>query len=231
MRILISLFVFIISFSVYSQTKSIILTPSEPVGPKCKECRHSGKSEEYREDSFGSLLAGYQFANTWVIGKKTASYTQILNSNWSLEVEYATSKRDMKIVGYEIGNMREDRITFFTKYYIGNSFHVSFGPYMSKLTINTDGILEDQFGNRFDNTWKLESYGAAVAFGSRWQNSWGLTWGVDWARINFPLKIGQVSRRKANLSEADQQNVDKTFRILRTLPTFTFVGINIGYTF
>lgn len=190
-----------------------------------------GQTEQYRDESFGTVMAGYQFANTWVIGKYTGSYTQILSRDWSIEFEYATSTRTPEIAGFELGELKEERYTLLGKYYVGNSFFVGLGPFMYKLKMDTDKSLETQSGGRLNDTWELEGYGAAIAFGSRWQNSWGLTWGVDWIRMNVPLKDGKVVRRVSDLSDDDRHDVNRSFTILRTVPTFTFIGVNIGYTF
>lgn len=190
-----------------------------------------GKTEQYRDESFGSLMGGYQFANTWVIGKYTGSYTQILSRDWSLELEYAGSERTVEIAGFELGELKEERYTLIGKYYVGNSFFVGVGPFMYKLRMETDRSLNDLNGNPLRDTWELEGYGAAIAFGSRWQNKWGLTWGVDWIRMNVPLKDGKVVRRVSDLNDDDTREVKRSFTILRTVPTFTFIGVSIGYTF
>jgi hypothetical protein len=194
--------------------------------PVCPSCAR-GKTETYREKYFGTLMLGYQYANTWVIGKQTASYTQILNHLWSLELEYATSKREVEIVGVELGSIREQRYTFFVKYYVGNSFHVSVGPYRSQLTIETSEKLQDISGDTLADEWDLEGYGSAFNFGSRWQTNWGLNWGFDWVRMNVPLKDGRIVKRGGK----GENDAERSFKILRTVPTFTFFGANIGYTF
>jgi hypothetical protein len=204
-----------------------------PVCPECEKCKSCdrGKTEGYREDSFGTVMVGFQYANNWVPRKTTASYTQIVNRQWSFEGEYATSQRDVNIAGIDIGDMREDRYTLLAKYYIGNSFHVSFGGYMSDININGSGKLQDTNGNNVKRKFELENYGIAAAFGSRWQNSWGLTWGVDWFRVNVPIKDGKIARRSGDLNGDGQQDVNREFKLLRTFPTFTFFGVSVGYTF
>lgn len=215
-----------------TQTTSMPATTPElqcPVCPTCPTCAR-GKSEVYRDDSFGQLMFGYQFASTWVIGKTTASYTQIINRHWSAELEYGLANRETKIAGYTIGDMKEERYTLFGKYYVGNSFFVGIGPYYSKFTIKpTDKIL-DATNGRIKDEWVAENYGGAFAFGSRWLTKFGLTWGIDWVRINVPLKDGKVARR-GDLLPNDDRETSRTFKILNKIPTFTFVGVNIGYTF
>lgn len=204
--------------------------PACPTCPKCKSCER-GHTERYRADSFGTVMVGYQYANNWVPRKTTGSYTQILNREWSIEFEYATSERNVTLASVDLGSMREDRYTLLGKYYVGNSFHVSFGGYLSELTLKGSGKLQDLSGNNVKTKSELENYGISAAFGSRWQNSWGLTWGVDWFRVNVPVKDGKIQKRDGDLNNDGQQDVNRSFRFLRTFPTFTFVGVSIGYTF
>lgn len=229
------LFFLLLSTSVFAQAPGLPSpmvepAPACPTCPTCKSCDR-GKTEGYREKSFGTVMVGYQYANNWVPRKTTGSYTQILNRAWSLEFEYATSERNVTIAGTDLGSMKEDRYTFFAKYYIGNSFHVSFGPMLSEITIDPSGVLQTSSGGNANQRLRLESYSLGAAFGSRWQNKWGLTWGVDWFRVNAPIRDGRVQERKADLNGDGRTDVSRSFSALRTIPTFTFVGVNIGYTF
>lgn len=201
--------------------------------PECPECPtlERGKSESYRENSIGSIMLGYQFLNSWVIGKTSASYTHNIGRSWGIELEYATSKRDVNIVGIDLGELQEDRYTLLAKYFMTNSFHFSFGPYMYDLTMETNDDIQDRFGNRIDDTWELEGYGLAFAFGNRWQTKWGLTYGADWIRMNIPLLDGKIERRISDLDEDEQDDVKRSFNVLRRIPAFTFMAVNIGYTF
>lgn len=197
----------------------------------CVEEEFRFKTQDYRNDSFGQVMLGYQYVDTWVVGKSTISYTQIISRGWSLELEYAGSKRDVKIFDANLGEVKEERLTMLAKFYIGNSFHFSFGAFLRNILIETEGRLQDRFGNRFNDELELESNGLALAFGNRWQTRWGLTYGVDWLRINFPLNDGKVKQRFVELSEESQEKVDRAFKILKRLPSFSVVGVNIGYTF
>lgn len=158
-------------------------------------------------------MGGYQFINTWVPNKITGSYTQIFNRDWSLELEYSTSKRDITIAGYSIEDVDEKRYTFFAKYYVGTSFHVSLGPYVYDISFE-------------DKEYKVQGYGAAFSIGNRWQFMSGITFGIDWVRINRPISV-----TKDNINSDDADKIEKAGKIFRTIPAVTFFGVNIGYTF
>jgi hypothetical protein len=185
---------------------------------ECPECpTEQISSATYRNKSFGTILGGYQISNTWVPDKITGSYTQIFNRDWSLEVEYASSKKDITIAGYSLSQADEKRYTLFVKYYVGTSFHVSLGPYFYDISFAV---------NEKDDRYQVMGYGAALGIGNRWQYHSGLTWGIDWFRINRPL--GETSN---NISSGDGEKIEKAGKIFRTIPAFTMFGANIGYTF
>ncbi|MFL5786329.1 MAG: hypothetical protein ACJ76H_17050 [Bacteriovoracaceae bacterium] len=204
-------------------------TASCPECPKCKDCSR-GKTENYRDDSFGQVMVGYQFATTWVLGRKTLSYTQVLSRDWSIELEYGTAKRNVTLFGHDLGELSEQRYSLMGKYYVGNSFYTGFGPYMYDLSMKTENTVSDAVGTPISDRWKLQGYGLSFAFGNRWISKSGITWGVDWIRMNVPFIDGLTQRRK-DLDSQDQINSSRDFKILRRAPTFTFVGVSIGYTF
>lgn len=57
---------------------------------------------------------------------------------WSVELEYSTSKRDITIAVYSIEAVDEKRYTLFVKYYVGTSFHVSLGPYFYDISFESE---------------------------------------------------------------------------------------------
>jgi hypothetical protein len=225
------LLLLLISFSTQAQIYNSSPTCSPENCPECPKCEDRGDTEGYRKNSTGSLMLGYQFLNTWVVGKKSVSYTHNIGKSWGVELEYATSKRDVDIVGIDLGELKEDRYTLFAKYFVGNSFHVSIGPYMYDIEMETDDKLQDTLGNRIDDKWELEGYGLAFAFGNRWQTNWGLTYGIDWVRMNMPLVDGKIQRRITDLNADDKEDVKRSYAIFRRVPAFTFLAVNIGYTF
>lgn len=228
MRLLLLL---LFSVSVHAQTSTPPVIQTQAACPPCEQPEQRKDTAYYRNDSFGQLMLGYQYLDSWVIGKTTASYTQILSRGWSVEVEYGTSTKDVELFNVDFGEITDQRLALLGKFYIGNSFHVSFGPYANRIDIRTQGKLEDRFGEPFNDRLLFTSYGLSLGFGNRWQTSWGLTYGVDWIRTNAPLIIGETKERLVELGDRDKERVDRLFEVIRRIPTFTFVGVSIGYTF
>jgi hypothetical protein len=177
-------------------------------------------------------MGGFQFLNTWVPSKITGSYTQILNRDFSLELEYATSKKDIKVAGFDAGTLKEERYTFLVKYYIGASFHIGLGPYISELSLELDENVTDAAGNRINDKAELSLVGVTFSIGNRWQFENGITFGVDWLRMNQPTGTYKVSERIFDdVDEEYEDDVKRTDRLFRNTPTFTLFGVNVGYSF
>lgn len=210
----------------------LLLFSTAALAIECEDCaRKLGKTEKSRDDSNHSLMVGYQYVSTWVVGKTAASYTYVAGRTWSFELEYVTSKRTVEIGDFELGRIREDRFTLFTKYYLDNSFHFSFGPYFYQYEIDTAGSLKNLVNQDFQQTWNLTGFGAAFGFGNRWQTKWGLTWGIDWVRMNYPLATTWLNKNTGEVETTTRKDADRSFDLLRKIPTFAFFSVNIGYTF
>jgi hypothetical protein len=209
-----------------------ILFSTSAFAIECEDCaREIGRTEKYRGDSNHQFMLGYQYVSTWVIGKQSGSYTYVAGRTWSFELEYVTSERRVEVGEFELGKIREDRISFFTKYYLNNSFHFSFGPYFYQYEIDTAGSLKNLVNQDFEQTWNLTGFGGAFGFGNRWQNKWGLTWGVDWVRMNYPLVTTWLNKNTGEVETTRRRDADRSFDILRKIPTFSFFSVNVGYTF
>jgi hypothetical protein len=190
-----------------------------------------GSSATKRDFSNGSLMGGYQPINTWVGGKLTGSYTHIFNKDLSLELEYANSKKELKTAGVEVGDADENRYTLMFKYYFGNSFYVSLGSYINEINIDLSKRIREAAGINNEDI-KLSSLGVVAGIGNRWQFENGITFGIDWFRINQPTRTYEVKDSALkNLQEEDKEDVKRAGKILKTMPAITYFGINLGYTF
>lgn len=203
-----------------------------PAGEKkCPECaREIGDTERQRMESNHTVMLGYQYVSTWVVGKFAGMYTYVADRTWSFELEYVTAKRTVEIGDFELGKIREDRYTFFAKYYLNNSFHFSFGPYFYQYQIDTAGSLKNAANGDLNEKWDLTGMGAAFAFGNRWQHKSGLTWGFDWVRMNYPLVTTWLNKDTGEMETTTRKDADRSFELIRKIPTFAFFTVSLGYT-
>jgi hypothetical protein len=213
----------------------------DPLIDGAKEATESGKkkieevtgpikrSMDLRDDSFGTVAVGYQLFTTWIPSKWTASYTQNLSRYWAIEGEYSKGSLSLPVVGFDIGEVTEQRATVQARYFPGNSFNWSFGLLYQKGKAELGGDIPAVGSYEF---FEMENFGATLGFGNRWQWENGITLGIDWFRVNQPLfgkweNDGVVKK----LNSDDASDVKKIIRAFNTLPTFVLLGFQIGYTF
>ena len=199
--------------------------------PKNIEPEEKRTTATNRRDSFGSVMLGYQVLNTWVPAKKTLSYTQNFSEHWGLELEYATSKFSLDIAGIDLGRVEEDRYSLLGKYFVGNSFYFNFGAYVSKLEIFVGDKFADTFGNRINDSFIMDIYGASFGVGNRWIFNNGISLGVDWLRFNMPIATSTKQRVLKSLDAENSEDIKRVEKVFKNFPAFTFIGLNIGYTF
>lgn len=213
----------------------------DPLIDKAKETSEEGKkkieevtgkierSEDLRDHSFGSLMLGYQAFTTWIPGKWTGSYTQIFNRKWSLEGEYSRATLSVPVLNVDIGKIREERVTLQARYYPGNSFNWTFGMMYQHGEANLGADIP---ATTNVDVFRMENFGATAGFGNRWQWKNGVTFGVDWFRMNQPL-FGRWEDKGVlkTVSKKDADDLKKIMRAFNTFPTFVFFGLSVGYTF
>ena len=215
-----------------SAIEEIAIQP-QPIEEEPKNIKPEVKrtSATNRADSNGTLLVGYQFLNTWVPAKKTGSYTYYFNQNWAVEGEYATSKFSLDIAGINLGRIEEDRYSLLGKYFVGNSFYFNFGGYLSRLELFVGDKFEDALGNKINDSFIMDIYGVSFGVGNRWIYNNGISLGVDWLRFNMPFATSTKQKVLKTLDAENSDDVKRVGKVFRNFPAFTFIGVNIGYTF
>jgi hypothetical protein len=187
-------------------------------------------SRENRAASKGTVMLGYQFLTTWIPSKWTAGYTHIFNEDWSLDLEYSSASINTKYIGVDLGVIRENRIALQARKYAGNSFHFSFGPVLSEFEAR---LGSDMVATDYSQSFSAQNLGLTGGIGNRWQWSNGVTFGIDWLRVNVPVLETSVKDNvlKDVSSSGDRKDIKDTIRTFNSLPTFVLFGLNIGYTF
>jgi hypothetical protein len=213
---------------VVDEAKPIVQEKPKPV---VKEIRKGADtSRENRAASNGTLTFGWEPFATWIPSKWGMSYTQIFNENWSVELEYYTGSINSNYVGVDLGAVKERRLTLQAKRYLGNSFYYSFGPVLADFNarLGTSIVATD-----YSSSFSAQNLGAAAGIGNRWQWSNGVTFGIDWFRINVPLIETKVEDNVLDdiTNSGDQDDIKNIIRTFNRVPTFVLFGLNLGYTF
>jgi hypothetical protein len=190
-------------------------------------------SEENRAISTGSFLVGFEALSTWLAFKKTLSYTHIIDKTWSVEGEYAWGSIGFPVVGIDIGDVTEKRYTIQARRYTGNSFHFLFGAVLSDLRASLGSDILDSFGQEISTDLGIQNLGVTGGIGNRWQFSNGVTFGIDWLRMNVPIfetKLNDRALKQAGQS-GDRSDLRRVVRNFNHVPTYVLFGLSVGYTF
>ncbi len=190
-------------------------------------------TKENRSNSKNTLMLGNQIITTWIPSKYTGSYTYIFNDKWSLEGEYSWASFSTSFVGIELGEISEGRSTLQARYYVSNSFHFSFGGVYSRFSAKLGNDYLDTLGNKISTGFSAENLGVTAGLGNRWQWSNGITFGVDWIRINYPLVTTKIDDNSLNdvADSADRNDLKDSLKTFNRIPTFVLFGLNLGYSF
>lgn len=190
-------------------------------------------TRDYREDSRGSIMVGYQLVSSWLPSKKTVGYTHIFNEKWSLEGEYSWSTISDPLFWVDLGEIREERFYLQARRYVGNSFNFSFGAVYSEFEAKLGSDFLDDLGQELRSSFEAQNIGVTGGIGNRWQWGNGITVGVDWIRINVPVVTTNIRDDVLDaVSEDDEQDdVKNVIETFNRIPTFVLFGLNIGYTF
>lgn len=191
------------------------------------------QTHNLRSDSQGTVILGYEPLTTWMPSKFALSYTHIFNKKFSLEFEYAWSSVSADIYVVDFGSVSEKRFSLLTRHYMGNSFHFIYGLFRNDFYARVGGdLLEDLSRQSFDY-FRVVGTGITLGIGNRWQSPKGITWGVDWIKMNVPLLDRRVEDDILNYveSESSRKDLKEVIGVVKNVPTFTLLALHLGYTF
>lgn len=227
-------FFLLMAFFVFEAKAQVVAPVVEKVEEtKVKIEKQVSGTSFFREHSHGTALVGYELLSTWIPSKFTFSYTHIFNKTWSVEAEFARGHFGAGLFGFDIASVTEYRYSILARRYTGNSFHWIFGLYKDdfRAKLGSD-VLDDMSDTSLDDM-NVKVVGATVGFGNRWQWSNGFTLGLDWVRMNMPLFDRKIDDGVLkNIDDgSDHDSVKKGLNRVASVPTFTLLGIYLGYTF
>ncbi|MFL5785969.1 MAG: hypothetical protein ACJ76H_15225 [Bacteriovoracaceae bacterium] len=213
----------------------------DPAIDKAKDVTEEGKtkiesvagtiieSKDLRDHSFGTVMLGFQPFSTWLPGKWTGSYTQNFSKYWVVEGEYSHADLSVPLFGIDLGSVTEERVSLHARYFPGNSFNMLFGLAYQKGKVELGSDIPKTPDVNF---FEMENFALTLGLGNRWQMANGITFGVDWIRFNQPL-FGQWENDAVlkHVSGGSARSIKRIINNFNTLPTFTVLGLSIGYTF
>lgn len=183
------------------------------------------------EHTTGTVMVGNQLFSSWLPFRWTASYTHILNPQWSIEAEWARKKYGVGAFGIDAASVTENVYSLVARRYVTNSLHWIFGGYKEDFhaELGSDFVADETAVSDV----RVQAMGVALGIGNRWRWKKGFTCGIDWFRINIPLFNKKVDNEALdNINDAnDLSSVKNSIEKVKNVPTFVLFGINLGYTF
>lgn len=236
----------LLSFSLQAQTQDPLQTvepavtlPQSESQAKVKEDKIKeipqklSRSADYREDSIGTVMAGYQFLASWIPSKWSAAYTQNFNRKWSLEAEYLKGSMGIGAFGFDAASITETRYSLVGRRFVGNSFNFILGAFKNDFEAQLGNDIVNDMTDKSIDEFEVSGMGLALGIGNRWQWGNGLTFGIDWFRMNVPLFEKKVDNDVLNKIDDnnDLSRVKDYIDKVKNIPTFVLLGFNLGYTF
>ena len=165
-------------------------SPSEVVEDKIQEIpQKASRSADYREQSIGSVMVGYQFLSSWIPSKWSAAYTHNFDRKWSLEAEYLKGSMGIGAVGFDAASITETRISLVGRRFVGNSFNFIVGAFKNDFEAQLGNDIVNDMTDKSIDEFEVSGMGLALGIGNRWQWGSGFTFGIDWFRMNVPMII------------------------------------------
>ena len=238
------MFIFFFSFISIRSSAQSIGDPSpeiyerpplhDKVKEKIKEIPAKSKfSHEYRSETRSTFLLGYQLISSWIPFKWTVSYNYNLNANWTLEGEFSRGHWGYGLIGLDLASVSENRYSLILRRYWGNSFHGIMGAFRNEFIGKLGNNYVEDLSNKSIDEFEISGNGLILGLGNRWQWGNGVTFGIDWFRINIPLLDNRVENDVIdNLSDNQKTKVIRNLiDKISDIPTFVLFGINLGYSF
>lgn len=173
--------------------------------------------------------------STWIPMKYGISGGYVFNENWTLEGEYTQATMSASFQHVDFGHMVDRRYGLQSRWYPGssNSFNFILGFYKSEFVAEIGNTVLNNVGNiPGADVLRFESYGPQVGLSNRWQWQPGVTFGVDWFVMYFPL-FGRTddSALKYINNSTDRSNLEDVVSVLKNIPQFDVLKLNLGYSF
>lgn len=177
----------------------------------------------------------YSFLSTWIPSKFGASLGYHYDERWTFEGEYTSASLGASFQSVDFGEIVDRRYGLQARWYPGtNSFHWIMGIYRSEFTAEIGNTIINNIGTVPEQTiFKIQSTGPLFGVANRWQWKQGVSVGVDWFVIYWPLFDKTVDDEvlKYITNSSDRSDVDKVTGVVSRIPQFDLFKLHLGYSF
>lgn len=155
----------------------------------------------------------------------------------SWELSYARGSISSPFFLVDIGSVSDTHMSLlYRSYSKRNSFAVIYGLNYYNFDAHLGGKYLSSISSgdpREYNLLSVKSFGVTFGLGNRWQLRNGLSLGVDWFHLNIPLSVFEADADylRSNADQDDKNEIDDVLNILKRVPTFSLLKLQVGYTF
>jgi hypothetical protein len=176
----------------------------------------------------------YSTLDLWVMPKWGGQfYRKVEDTSWQLEYLKGTLSYDFIID--DLGKLSEQKLILSRKGY-WDSFYWMAGLYYSKLEATIGFELLTGISSSFTpvaNLLTIETLGAVFGIGNQW--NFGKRWflGIDWIQGFIPLYNIDTDSDffKYSTDSSDRETVDDVLKLVKYMPSMTFLKLSIGLRF
>lgn len=222
-RILFSLLMF--AAPAFSQTRPVPTPPLAIAEPAARaQTRWTG-------------LVNYTLLEMWVLTKYgiTAAYNE--SAERTYELEYMRGSLGVGAFGIDIGKVEEQRLSFLVRSFAHrNSFSFGYGGFLSETTarLGNDYLATVPGVSRSSvELMKVQTLGASLTLGNRWQLKNGFVWSFDWLALYWPLVV--LSQDSPFIDKSadpgKRGKADDAMTVFRRIPSLGALKIQLGFSF
>lgn len=193
-------------------------------------------SRDLRAQNHHNVSFVYSLLDTWLPSKWGASYGYQSNPNGTWELEYLSGSYAPLGIS-ELGEFSETRISLlYRSFSQRNTFHFTYGLNYSSLKLGIgDKLLSTITGGvvpGFD-VMTVETLGFHWGLGNRWQVTPQFLINVDWFEVHIPLYTleSEAPFLEVNASQEDKEDIRDALDLIESIPTFSLVKFQLGYSF
>jgi hypothetical protein len=173
--------------------------------------------------------------STWVPLKYGLSLGSILNEKWTVEAELTQKTFSAGLFNVDFGHISDSRYGVQARLYPSNgSFNFIMGLFRNELAFELGNSLINRIPNIPSTTvFKVHALGPQLGLGNRWQWKMGVTFGVDWFVMYYPMFDKQADDDiiKAVTNQNDKDDLNGAVAFFRDKPQFDLFKLTLGYTF
>lgn len=223
-------------FSILFNTQSwAILNEGKQVLDKINDIQ--SQTVLLRDQRPHNIMLSYAGISTWIPSKLGLSYTYSPTASASWELSYIRGELSAPFFIDDIGSVSDSHISLLYRSYSTRStfsFIYGLNYYQFDASLGNEYLSSISSGNPANfNILRVRSFGLTVGIGNRWQLKNGLSLGADWFHLNIPINVfrTEADYLSSDASQDDKNDIENILDILKYVPTFSFLKLQIGYTF